>query len=59
MNNLAKLTIVIVTYKTDSAILKNCLNSIDKNVEIKIIENSFKKENQFFSIDKKNNLSKV
>ena len=57
MNNLAKLTIVIVTYKTDSAILKNCLNSIDKNVEIKIIENSFKKENQTFSIDKKNNLS--
>jgi len=57
MNNLAKLTIVIVTYKTDSAILKNCLNSIDKNVEIKIIENSFKKENQFFSIDQKNNLS--
>ena len=56
MNNLAKLTIVIVTYKTDSAILKNCLNSIDKNVEIKIIENSFKKENQFFSIDQKNNL---
>ena len=57
MNNLSKLTIVIVTYKTDSTILKNCLNSIDKNVEIKIIENSFKKENQFFSIDKKNNLS--
>ena len=57
MNNLAKLTIIIVTYKTDSAILKNCLNSIDKNVEIKIIENSFKKENQFFSIDQKNNLS--
>ena len=57
MNNLSKLTIVIVTYKTDSTILKNCLNSIDKNVEIKIIENSFKKENQFFSIDQKNNLS--
>ena len=57
MNNLAKLTIVIVTYKTDSTILKNCLNSIDKNVQIKIIENSFKKENQIFSIDKKNNLS--
>jgi len=57
MNNLTKLTIVIVTYKTDSTILKNCLNSIDKNVQIKIIENSFKKENQIFSIDKKNNLS--
>ena len=57
MNNLAKLTIVIVTYKTDSTILKNCLDSIDKNVQIKIIENSIKKENQIFSIDKKNNLS--
>ena len=57
MNNLAKLTVVIVTYKTDSTILKNCLDSIDKNVQIKIIENSFKKENQALSIDKKNNLS--
>ena len=57
MNNLAKLTIVIVTYKTDSSILKNCLNSIDKNVQIKIIENSFKKENQTFPIDKKDKLS--
>ena len=38
MNNLTKLTIVIVTYKTDSTILKNCLNSIDKNVQIKIID---------------------
>ena len=53
MNNLAKLTIVIVTYKTDSTILKNCLNSIDKNVQIKIIENSFKKENQIYLLIKK------
>ena len=57
MNDLAKLTIVIVTYKTDSSILKNCLDSIDKNVQIKIIENSIKKENQILSIDKKINLS--
>jgi N-acetylglucosaminyl-diphospho-decaprenol L-rhamnosyltransferase len=57
MNNLTKLTIVIVTYKTNSAILKNCLDSIDKNVQIKIIENSLKKENQILSICEKNNLS--
>lgn len=57
MNNLTKLTIVIVTYKTNRAILKNCLDSIDKNVQIKIIENSLKKENQILSICEKNNLS--
>jgi|TARA_B110000503_G_scaffold136900_1_gene220147 N-acetylglucosaminyl-diphospho-decaprenol L-rhamnosyltransferase len=57
MNNLARLTIVIVTYKTDNTILRNCLNSIDKNVQIKIIENSHKIENQTFLIDKKDNLS--
>lgn len=57
MNNLARLTVVIVTYKTDNTILRNCLNSIDKNVQIKIIENSHKIENQTFLIDKKDNLS--
>jgi len=44
MNNLSNLTIVIVTYKTDDQILKNCINSIDQNVKIKIIENSNQKE---------------
>jgi len=43
MNNLANLTIIVVTYKTDIQILKNCINSIDENVKIKIIENSDKK----------------
>tara|TARA_B100000780_G_scaffold241618_1_gene184130 strand:- start:312 stop:1235 length:924 start_codon:yes stop_codon:yes gene_type:complete len=57
MNNLTKLTVVIVTYKTDNIILKNCLDSIDKNVQIKIIENSFKKQNQISLIDKKVNSS--
>ena len=37
---LSNLTVVIVTYKTDEKILINCINSIDKNINIKIIENS-------------------
>ena len=44
MNNLSNLTIIIVTYKTDFQILKNCINSIDQSVKIKIIENSNQKE---------------
>ena len=57
MNNLKNLTIVIVTYKTDSTILNNCINSIDKNVKIKIIENSVKKEEEFFSDKNNKNLT--
>ena len=57
MNNLNKLTVVIVTYKTDPTILRNCINSIDNNVEIKIVENSSKMENQPLLINKKDNLS--
>ena len=40
MINLNNLTIIIVTYKTNKKILDNCLKSIDKNIKIKIIENS-------------------
>jgi|TARA_B100000780_G_scaffold274322_1_gene239162 hypothetical protein len=40
MINLTNLTIIIVTYKTDREILENCLKSIDRNIKIKIIENS-------------------
>ena len=42
MNNnfLDDLTVVILTYKTNEEILSNCLNSIDKRVKVKIIENS-------------------
>ena len=48
MNNLSNLTVVIVTYKTDVEILQNCINSIDKDIKIIIIENSdkIKKEDQ-------------
>ena len=41
MNNyLSELSIVIVTYKTNFEILKNCLQSIDPKVKTLIIENS-------------------
>jgi len=39
-NNLSDLTVVIVTFKTDRTILKNCLSSINNNVKIVIVENS-------------------
>ena len=48
MDLLSQLTVVILTYKTNTQILLDCLNSIDKKVKIKIIENSkkFKQEEE-------------
>ena len=43
---LSNLTVIIVTYKTDQNILRNCINSIDRKVKIKIIENSENFENK-------------
>ena len=40
MSNLQNLTVIIVTYRTNHEILENCINSIDKNVRILIVENS-------------------
>jgi len=57
MNNLSKLTIIVVTYKTDMQILKNCINSIDESVKIKIIENSDKKDSVSSSFVENNRLS--
>ena len=57
MNNLSNLTIIIVTYKTDIDILKNCINSIDQNIKIKIIENSNQKEFFNSSFDENEKLS--
>ena len=45
MNNIHNLTIVIVTYRTDEKILMDCLNSIDPQINILIVENS--KNNKF------------
>ena len=40
MDNIHNLTIVIVTYRTDEKILTDCLNSIDPQVKILLVENS-------------------
>ena len=34
-----KLTVNILTFRTDKKILKNCIDSIDKSISINIIEN--------------------
>ena len=39
-----KITVIIVTYKTNLETLKNCLNSINKNINIVLIENSKKRK---------------
>ncbi len=56
-NFLDELTVVILTYKTNEEILNNCLNSIDKRIKIKIIENSKKFENEEKFLKKFSNLS--
>ena len=40
MKNLGDLTIVIVTFQTPEKIILDCLNSINKNVNVIIVENS-------------------
>jgi len=45
MVHINDLTIVIVTYRTDKKILTDCLNSIDPQINILIVENS--KNNKF------------
>ena len=42
MKNLNDLTVVIVTYKTPEKIIFDCLESINSNVKVFIIENSNK-----------------
>ena len=56
MENLNNLTVIIVTYLTQKKILLECLNSISKEVKIKIIENS---ENFEFKNDILNKFSNV
>ena len=48
-NKLSDLTVNILTYKTNTEILKKCINSIDRSVIINIVENSpiFKNEEYF------------
>lgn len=57
MNSLSELTVIIVTYQTDRKILKDCINSINKDVQIKIIENSNLFENEDLFLKEYQNLS--
>jgi len=57
MDLLSQLTVVILTYKTNNQILLDCLNSIDKKVKIKIIENSNVFINKEYLLKKFPNLS--
>jgi len=51
-----KITVIIVTYKTNKRILENCLNSIDRNIKVIIIENSENFELKKFFTKKYNNI---
>jgi len=51
-----KITVIIVTYKTNKRILENCLNSIDRNIKVIIIENSENFELKEFFTKKYNNI---
>ena len=50
-----KITVIIVTYKTNKKVLKKCLDNIKKDINIIIIENSKEfKDKKFFSKKFKN-----
>lgn len=48
MKNLKKVTVIIVTYQTPKKIINNCLKSINKRVNVLIVENSNKLEYENF-----------
>ena len=56
-NNFSDLSVVIVTYKTNSNILEKCLSSIDPSVKIIIVENSSKFINEDHISNKYKNVS--
>jgi len=51
-----KITVVIVTYRTNEGVLKKCLKSINKNIKILIVENSKKFRNKDWFTKKYKNL---
>ncbi len=50
------ITVVIVTYHTPETIILDCLNSLDKNIKVIIIENSDKFSNEELILSKFNNV---
>lgn len=57
MSHLNNLSIVIVTFLTDKKTLLNCLNSIDQNVNVLIVENSKKFKDREFFLSKFSNIN--
>ena len=53
-----KITVVIVTYQTNRSILLKCLSSINKNIEILIVENSKKFEDKKYVSHSRNRINK-
>ena len=51
-----KITVIIVTYKTNRIILKKCLDSIDSKIKVIIIENSKKFNDKNYFLKRYNNL---
>ena len=52
-----KLTVNILTYKTNKKILRDCINSIDKNIQINIIENSKNFQDKKYFLKMKRNIN--
>ena len=59
MKKINNLTVVIVTYLTEKKILLNCIQSIDKNIKIIIVENSKKFKNEKYFLQKFSNIKVV
>ena len=57
MHSLKNLTVIVLTYKTNIQILVKCLQSIDKNVQIKLIENSHELKDEKFLKENFTNLT--
>ena len=53
----SKLTVNILTFRTNKKILKDCINSIDRNIPINIIENSNNFQNEIYFRKLRKNIS--
>ena len=59
MKKINNLTVVIVTYLTDKKILLNCIQSIDKKINIIIVENSKKFIHKSYFLNKFSNIQVI
>ena len=59
MKKITNLTVIIVTYMTDKNILLNCLQSINSNIKVIIVENSTSFKNRNYFLKKFSNIEIV